>query len=284
MEAPSAAPTRFEMATKFSYDEDLKDWKSTRIAVEIELAPFARGASRLCYMMRVRDKDGKEEKMVAKIFMKRKRPEDYFKVAMTQHLAQEFAEEFNNVSTQKISFAQVFVVKLHERSDALVCAEPVLQGHYIKHLNNAGKVFTSDTLAQAFTHFTWKASGRRIMICDIQGVGDVYTDPSIQCEQEETPELAEKSCNWGGEAVHTFFRQHRCSVHCRSHALQSAQEELLSLQANRSLPLPCAYIDELTGKRRVWHKKKAFHNALVAALHVHAQLDNTAEIISPHHE
>jgi hypothetical protein len=32
---------------------------------------------------------------------------------------------------------------------------------------------------QAFSHFTWHASKGALLICDIQGVGDLYTDPQI---------------------------------------------------------------------------------------------------------
>jgi hypothetical protein len=32
----------------------------------------------------------------------------------------------------------------------------------------------------AFSHFTWEASGRTLMVCDIQGVGDLWTDPQAR--------------------------------------------------------------------------------------------------------
>jgi hypothetical protein len=32
---------------------------------------------------------------------------------------------------------------------------------------------------QAFSHFTWEASGHKLLVCDLQGVGDLWTDPQI---------------------------------------------------------------------------------------------------------
>ena len=33
---------------------------------------------------------------------------------------------------------------------------------------------------QAFSHFTYQASGRRAMVVDMQGVGDLMTDPQVR--------------------------------------------------------------------------------------------------------
>ena len=33
--------------------------------------------------------------------------------------------------------------------------------------------------AQAFSHFTLEESAHELVVCDIQGVGDLYTDPQI---------------------------------------------------------------------------------------------------------
>jgi elongation factor 2 kinase len=38
---------------------------------------------------------------------------------------------------------------------------------------------------QAFSHFTYEHSRGRILVCDIQGVGDTWTDPQIHsCNSE----------------------------------------------------------------------------------------------------
>lgn len=35
---------------------------------------------------------------------------------------------------------------------------------------------------QAFSHFTFERSGHQLSVVDIQGVGDLYTDPQIHTE------------------------------------------------------------------------------------------------------
>ncbi|CAF4396997.1 unnamed protein product, partial [Rotaria sordida] len=54
-------------------------------------------------------------------------------------------------------------------------------GNYIKYNSNSGFV-CDDTLRhtpQAFSHFTFEASCHEQIVVDIQGVGDLYTDPQI---------------------------------------------------------------------------------------------------------
>lgn len=36
---------------------------------------------------------------------------------------------------------------------------------------------------KAFSHFTFERSGHQLIVVDIQGVGDLYTDPQIHTEQ-----------------------------------------------------------------------------------------------------
>ena len=38
---------------------------------------------------------------------------------------------------------------------------------------------------QAFSHFTFEASHHRIMVVDVQGVGDLYTDPQVHTADGE---------------------------------------------------------------------------------------------------
>ncbi|CAK0882610.1 unnamed protein product, partial [Prorocentrum cordatum] len=57
--------------------------------------------------------------------------------------------------------------------------EAFMFGDYTKHNTNNGHTLGSRTTPQAFSYFTFIQSGRRLMIVDIQGVGDLYTDPVI---------------------------------------------------------------------------------------------------------
>lgn len=55
-----------------------------------------------------------------------------------------------------------------------------LEGPYIKHNNNSGFVDESHRVTpQLFSHFTFQASQGELIVVDIQGVDDLYTDPQI---------------------------------------------------------------------------------------------------------
>ena len=59
--------------------------------------------------------------------------------------------------------------------------EHFIEGDYMKYNSNSGFInneFCRKT-PQAFSHFTFERSGHELMVVDIQGVGDLYTDPQI---------------------------------------------------------------------------------------------------------
>ena len=59
--------------------------------------------------------------------------------------------------------------------------EKYIGGEYKKHNNNYGYVAEDDrSTPQVFSHFTYEASGHTLLVCDIQGVGDLYTDPQMR--------------------------------------------------------------------------------------------------------
>lgn len=61
---------------------------------------------------------------------------------------------------------------------------------FVKHNSNAGYVETGNSRAtpQAFSAHSFYASGGRVMVVDIQGVGDLYTDPQVhQYTHSTTP-------------------------------------------------------------------------------------------------
>ena len=63
-----------------------------------------------------------------------------------------------------------------------MCAvEPYINGVYRKHNNNYGSVSEDErNTPQAFSHFTYEASGHNLLAVDIQGVQDLYTDPQVR--------------------------------------------------------------------------------------------------------
>ena len=116
---------------------------------------------------------------------------------------------------KKVDFLQAFVIEVQrvvdgETTRMLFCVEVHVDGDYTKHSNNSGFVqlgqsyesASSEESCQtpqlpatpqlprreathyratphAFSRFTFEASQGKLMIVDIQGVGDIYTDPQI---------------------------------------------------------------------------------------------------------
>ncbi len=63
---------------------------------------------------------------------------------------------------------------------------------------------------QAFSHFTFEQSGHRLLVVDIQGVGDLYTDPQIHTADG----LGYNEGNLGVRGMALFFHSHQCNPLC----------------------------------------------------------------------
>ena len=69
---------------------------------------------------------------------------------------------------------------------------------------------------QAFSHFTFDASAGQQLIVDIQGVGDLYTDPAVHSADQQ----GFGSGNMGPDGMLSFFLTHQCTALCQSFGLQ----------------------------------------------------------------
>ena len=65
-------------------------------------------------------------------------------------------------------------------------------------------------IAQAFSHFTYAASKKKMLIIDIQGVGLKLTDPSILSTNQEEFGIT----NSGKLGINSFFDNHVCNHIC----------------------------------------------------------------------
>jgi len=90
--------------------------------------------------------------------------------------------------------------------------EPYILGEYRKHNNNFGSVSDDErNTPQAFSHFTYEASNHELLAVDIQGVGDLYTDPQIHTLNGNDFGKG----NLGALGFQKFLSSHRCNSICR---------------------------------------------------------------------
>jgi len=136
----------------------------------------------------------------------------FLDVWIQSYLARKFAESYNSYKPPKeIEFVNAWVMKLVDR-DCLCGVEPYIGREYRKHNNNFGYVSDVDrNTPQAFSHFSHVVSDSKLLICDIQGVNDQYTDPQIH---SQVGALYGKG-DMGREGISKFFASHRCNALCQ---------------------------------------------------------------------
>lgn len=202
-------------ASKFTFDPQNSKWVRERVRVQIAKHPFAQGGMRVVYRMREFDErinNGEYIECVAKKFKPDcEEKQYYYDEAMTQMVCESYAQEFNRRGTgYYLGFLPVSVLRL-DMEGLLYNTEPYLRGDYLKHNDNSGHVDTKQLVPQAFSHFTYEASNQTLIVVDIQGVGDYYTDPQIHSFNGDGFGLG----NLGQSGIRKFLQTHKCNRICR---------------------------------------------------------------------
>lgn len=111
---------------------------------------------------------------------------DVVSQSVAKHCAELFNQEvqrrakdtgLGRCGAHDVDFLLTHVVEMDDGST--YGAEAFVFGHYEKHSNNSGGTMGCRNTPQSFSYFTWRQSGHRHMVVDVQGVGDIYTDPAI---------------------------------------------------------------------------------------------------------
>ncbi|KAG2762603.1 hypothetical protein PC129_g11162 [Phytophthora cactorum] len=230
---PDFSRIRRERADKLSFDVDTLEWHSTPVQVKLDLVPFATGQLRNAYYLQELGADDSPSRLlVAKVSLRPAEPSTYLSDVEMQAVCAHYAALYNEHEPPlKVCYARSWLLKLRDRErGTLVCSvEEFLPGAYVKYSNNSGYVGreTSTTeerernTPQAFSHFSFVASDFRLMIVDIQGVADSYTDPQIHSADGRGFGVG----NLGTFGMEKFLESHRCNEVCRWLGLRSINEQ-----------------------------------------------------------
>merc|ERR550519_2430336 len=214
-----------ERALRHRYSAITGTWQVDECKVKIDRKSFAHGAMRECFRMKklsnfsnstewARDSNN----YVAKRYMDPTDRDIHFQDVKLQMDAKLWAEEYNRHNPpKKVDIFSMGVLELMDRPQSpLFHIEHYIDGEYIKYNSNSG--FVDDRhgpermTPQALSHFTFERSGHQLVVVDIQGVGDLYTDPQIHTAAGE--EYGDG--NLGTKGMALFFHSHQCNEICHS--------------------------------------------------------------------
>lgn len=206
-----------ERAVIREWSVECSRWLERFSNVVVCLTPFARGSMRSAYYFLDLSNVGKL--CVAKRY-RRQRVDDeqYYADVSMQTVAQHWATMFNRYNPpKKVRFVRACVVELLGREPkVVVAAEAFLDGVFHKHNSNNGFAMAtaSDSYRctpQAFSHFTYHFSAGQLMVCDMQGVGNEYTDPQIHTADGNGFGRG----NLGKRGMQKFLSTHTCNAVCQ---------------------------------------------------------------------
>eukprot|EP01010_Urceolus_cornutus_P004597 NODE_735_length_1384_cov_395.483146_g556_i0.p1 GENE.NODE_735_length_1384_cov_395.483146_g556_i0~~NODE_735_length_1384_cov_395.483146_g556_i0.p1 ORF type:complete len:285 (-),score=57.62 NODE_735_length_1384_cov_395.483146_g556_i0:529-1317(-) len=210
-----------EPAIKHEYNLITGIWSTKDVTVALSACPFQQGTMRVVHHLRDCSAPLHQQECVAKFA---KNPNEgrqtYFTEVEMQAKCKALSTEFNNRKVcKRIDFIVACVVEFPRRrapngGPLMAGVEPFLNGKYVKHSNNYGYVAPeNDATAAAFSHFTYCLSSGKLLVCDIQGVGEMFTDPQIH-SNEPNGVFRFGQGDMGLDGIQKFFNTHQCNSLC----------------------------------------------------------------------
>ena len=122
--------------------------------------------------------------------------------------------------------------------------ESYIEGHFSKYNGNAGYVDRASprlrATPQAFSHFTFCRTGGEKIVVDVQGVGDLLTDPQLHTRAGNSG-----PGDGGPRGFGLFFATHKCNRICRRMNLRNFRTNEESLMSGSDTELEDEREDEV---------------------------------------
>lgn len=197
-----------ERVIRHLYNRSTDTWETDETIVKMEKTPFTHGAMRFCFRMKKRAQPpntatnhrfhnfgwSHASNYVAKAYIKDGEIDCESKAAvqndiLLQYEAQFWATQFNDSDpVSRIHFIRAYAIEFPDRPGRpWLAVERFIEGKdlygagFVKHNTNAGYVDTElrRVTPQVFSAFSFYKSRGTRLVADIQGVGDLYTDPQV---------------------------------------------------------------------------------------------------------
>ncbi|XP_041837044.1 transient receptor potential cation channel subfamily M member 7 isoform X2 [Melanotaenia boesemani] len=140
-----------------------------------------------------------------------------------QRAAQKLTFAFNQIRPKTIPysprFLEVFLLYCHSAGQWFAIEE-CITGEFRKFNNNNGEEIVPTNLLEetmlAFSHWTYEFTRGELLVLDLQGVGEILTDPSvIKSGEKGSCDMIFGPANLGDDAIRNFRAKHHCNSCCR---------------------------------------------------------------------